>query len=223
NRYLLRFETSNRKLYEVIHPRSGRKRPDGTPVESDRFVILRTLRRLGYEVGSGVMIGIPGQSYDDLAGDIEWFRKLGLDMIGVGPFLASPGTPLGDLRSQKSGAPELHCDDQVPATAEMTCRVISLSRILCPEANIPATTALATLDADAGRNHGLLAGANVIMPNLTPEKYRELYSIYPGKAGAHETAEVVNDGIREQIAGIGRTVGHGPGDSPAFRKRSGNV
>ena len=217
DRYLLRFETSNRTLYEAIHP------PLRVGEPFDRFEMLRVLRRFGYEVGSGVMVGIPGQSYDDLARDIELFRELELDMIGVGPFLASPGTPLGDT-TQYGGAvswdgiPSPDPVDQVPATAEMTCRVLSLTRLVRPDANIPATTALATMDATTGRTNGFVAGANIVMPNLTPTEYRELYAIYPGKASVHETAEAVNAAIAAQVAAAGRTIGRGPGTSPHYRR-----
>ena len=142
DRYLLRFETSDAELYRRIHP------PLAAP--SDRIAILRRLGELGYEVGSGVMIGIPGQTYESLAEDIELFRTLDLDMIGVGPYLPHPDTPLGaepgDFRAPES--------DQVPNTEEMTYKVLALTRLACPRANIPSTTALATLNTDGGRELG---------------------------------------------------------------------
>ena len=110
------------------------------------------------------MIGIPGQTYDDLADDIEWFGRLDLDMIGVGPYLPHPDTPLAD-RDAWPAAPE---GQQVPASEDMTYKVIALARLVCPRANIPATTALATLNRHEGRELGLVRGANVLMPNLTP-------------------------------------------------------
>jgi len=180
DRYLLRFETSNRILYERIHPpRERARKGDGQecPSRPDRLTILATLRRLGYEVGSGVMIGIPGQTYDDLAGDIELFARLALDMIGVGPYLRHPHTPLAD----REAWPEAPDGQQVPASEEMTYKVIALARLVCPRTNIPATTALATLNREQGRELGLVRGANVVMPNLTPPEYRALYEIYPTK------------------------------------------
>jgi len=203
DRYLLRFETSNRELYDRIHP----PRP-GT--RSDRFAILRRLGELGYEVGSGVMIGIPGQTYDDLARDIELFGQLNLDMIGCGPFLPNPQTPLGDTTAWQS-APE---GEQVPNTELMTYKVIALARLTCPRANIPSTTALATINARNGRELGLVRGANVIMPNLTPAEYRIHYEIYPNKACIRETADACNQCVRARIQMIGREVGAGRGDSP---------
>ena len=157
DRYLLRFETSNRELFERIHPPAP-----GRP--SDRIALLDELRELGYEVGSGVMIGIPGQTYDDLAADLELFRALDLDMIGVGPFLMHPQTPLADPQQQPVAPP----GEQVPASELMTYKVIALTRLLCPRANIPSTTALATVNTRNGRELGLVRGANIVMPNLTP-------------------------------------------------------
>ncbi|MEE8450850.1 MAG: [FeFe] hydrogenase H-cluster radical SAM maturase HydE [Thermoguttaceae bacterium] len=177
DRYLLRFETSNRELYEAIHPPAFHK------TDSDRLAILRTLKTLGYEVGSGVMIGIPGQSYDDLARDIELFHELDLDMIDIGPFVPHPETPLG----QSGGPVDISEEDQVPSDELTTYKAMALARLACPGANIPSTTALATLDSATGRNLGLERGANVIMPNLTPPKYRALYEIYPDYAGHDAT------------------------------------
>jgi biotin synthase len=208
DRYLLRFETSNRSLYERIHP----ARPGAA---SDRIAILGRLRTLGYEVGSGVMIGIPGQTYEDLAADIALFRELALDMIGVGPFLVHPDTPLGDPEFR----PLLPDGEQVPANEPMTYKMIALARLACPKANIPATTALATINTDQGRELGLVRGANVIMPNLTPAAYRVHYEIYPNKACLQETADECNRCITGRIARIGRQPGTGQGSSPSFRDR----
>ncbi len=200
DRYLLRFETSDTELYNLIHPALGDRR-------SDRLAILHTLRNLGYEVGSGVMIGIPGQSYRSLANDIDMFRRLDLDMIGVGPYISHPCTPLG----QGTFTSPLTPDEQVPHTERMTYKVMALARLVCPQANIPSTTALATLDKDQGRELGLQRGANVVMPNLTPPQYRVLYEIYPDKACVNETAEICCGCLGSRIASLGRAVGSGPG------------
>lgn len=208
DRYLLRFETSNRRLYDLIHP----PRPGRT---SDRIALLRRLQDLGYEAGSGVMIGIPGQTYDDLARDIELFRELDLDMIGVGPFLLHPDTPLGDPDFR----PLVPDGDQVPPSELMTYKVIALARLVCPRANIPSTTALATLNRRTGRELGLVRGANVVMPNLTPPQYRANYEIYPNKACLRETPGECHSCIEWRIESIGRTPGSGRGDSPAYRER----
>ena len=201
DRYLLRFETSDVELYRLIHPahpaRPGR----------DRFHVLETLRALGYEVGSGVMIGIPGQTYESLALDIATFRNLDLDMIGVGPYISHPATPLGSGEWRRDIPPE----DQVPNTEEMTYNVVALARLVCPESNIPSTTALATLNLASGRELGLQRGANVIMPNLTPPRYRVLYEIYPDKACIHETSNECRMCLRVRIESLGRKVGTGQG------------
>jgi biotin synthase len=202
DRYLLRFETGNRELYDRIHP----PRPG---CRSDRVAILRRLREMGYEVGSGVMIGIPGQSYDDLARDIALFGRLDLDMIGCGPYLVHPDTPLGD----PAFLPSLPDGEQVPANEQTTYKVIALSRLVCPRANIPSTTALATLNRQSGRELGLVRGANVIMPNLTPPKYRALYEIYPNKACVYDTADGCFHCLRGRIESLGRRIGSGRGDS----------
>ncbi len=200
DRYLLRFETSDPELYARIHPPlPGRPR--------DRMAILRTLQALGYEAGSGVMIGIPGQTYEILAADIEWFRALDLDMIGVGPYIPHPATPLGRGEASPAAPP----GRQVPNSELMTYKVIALARLVCPEANIPSTTALATINKETGRELGLSRGANVVMPNLTPPAYRVLYEIYPSKACINETAEQCQLCLEGRIHSIGRRVGSGQG------------
>jgi biotin synthase len=209
DRYLLRFETSNRQLFEQIHPpRHGKT--------CDRIAMLAMLRELGYEVGSGVMIGIPGQTYDDLAADIDLFRTLDLDMIGVGPFILHPDTPLGDPQQQPAAPP----GEQAPASELMTYKVIALARLVCPRANIPSTTALATLNRRNGRELGLVRGANIIMPNLTPPKYRVHYEIYPNKACIQESAGMCHQCMETRVENIGRTTGSGRGDSPNYAART---
>ena len=207
DRYLLRFETSDSDLYELIHPAL----PGGF---HERISQLRVLGQLGYETGSGVMIGIPGQSYESLADDLLLFAELDLDMIGVGPYIPHPDSPMGAWLLEGRGDipfPYLTSELQVPATAEMSFRVIALARLLCPESNIPSTTAIATLNQEGGRRQGLMCGANVVMPNLTPEKYRECYEIYPNKATLIETAGVCVQNLKESFRQMGRLAGTGPG------------
>ena len=153
------------------------------------------------------MVGIPGQSFESLARDINIFREYDLDMIGIGPFIANPETPLGNQETH-SDIPEA---DQVPNTELMCYKVLALTRIVCPEANIPSTTALATINRDQGRELGLQRGANVVMPNLTPVKYRNLYKIYPGKESYNETAEFYQKLIAERLRLLNRTIGTGKG------------
>ena len=203
DRYLLRFETSDPALYAAIHPRRG-------SAVSDRVELLRILRELGYEIGSGVMVGIPGQTYEMLARDIMLFESLDLDMVGIGPFLAHPETPLG-----APGIPTAGHDpksiDQVPSSEWMVLKAIALTRLVCPQANVPSTTALATINTLDGREHGLQSGANVFMPILTPAPYRQMYQIYPGKACIDEDALQCNHCLRDRIENLGRSVGTGPG------------
>jgi biotin synthase len=201
DRYLLRFETSDPALYERIHPSLPGRR-------SDRFAQLGSLRKMGYEIGSGVMVGIPGQSYGSLAQDILRFAELDLDMIGVGPFIPHPETTLGGIDPP---ATALSPTEQVPATEAMTYKVVALARLVCPQANVPSTTALATLNRAQGRELGLSRGANVVMPNLTPVKYRALYEIYPAKACVGETAAECGACLTRRIEALGRGIGKGPG------------
>ena len=200
DRYLLRFETSDTKLYKLIHPPLPRQR-------TDRFEILHQLKQLGYETGSGVMIGIPGQTFTTLANDIHTFRKYDMDMVGVGPYIANPLTPL----EQNGLNHEIAAKDQVKNTEMMTYKVIALTRLVCPESNIPSTTALATINKKSGRELGLSRGANVVMPNVTPVEYRTQYQIYPGKACLNETAKQCQGCLAARIASIGRTIGTGYG------------
>lgn len=186
DRYLLRFETSDRELFERIHP--------ALPGQCcDRIALLRKLKRMGYETGSGIMVGLPGQSIESIADDLMMFGELDLDMVGIGPFIPHPQTPLGSGRQAMTGVEEL------------TYKAVALTRLVCPEANIPATTALATINGRDGRELALLRGANVLMPNFTPVKYRSLYQIYPDKQACS------GDQLRRRIEEIGRCAGSGPG------------
>lgn len=204
DRYLIRFETTDLDLYNVIHPGDELVERHAQQ-EHPRVEILKNLRQLGYEIGSGVMIGVPGQTYEILVNDILTFGELNLDMVGVGPYIPHPDTNL-----VYSGF-KIDQIDQVPNTELMTYKAIALTRIVCPEANIPATTALATLNKASGRESGLKCGANVVMPNITPIEYREKYEIYPGKACINETAEQCHGCMKNRIAMIGRVVGVGKG------------
>ena len=206
DRYLLRFKTSDDELYKLIHP-------DLPGRTSDRMEILRTLQRLGYEAGSGIMVGIPGQTYASVADDIDLFRSMDLDMIGIGPYIAHPETPLGD----HSWAREISPDEQIPSDELTVYKAVALTRLVCPESNIPSTTALATINKEEGREMGLMRGANIVMPNLTPPEYRVKYEIYPDKACVNETAEMCRGCLQGRVEAIGRSIGSGPGG----RRRSG--
>ncbi|MDO5553035.1 MAG: [FeFe] hydrogenase H-cluster radical SAM maturase HydE [Planctomycetia bacterium] len=212
DRYLLRFETSNPVLFRAIHP--------AVPgvAQVDRCEQLRLLRSLGYEIGSGVMVGLPGQSIMDLVRDLQLFRELDLDMIGCGPYLPHPDTPLGqsNLEPVRATYPLPCTDDPVANTNEMAFKVIALARLVRPDANIPSTTAIATQDAEHGRINGLSRGANVIMPNFTPRRYRELYEIYPHKSATGEDARQTHAKALEQVTAAGRFMSTGPGNRGDF-------
>ena len=207
DRYLLKIETSNEKFYQTIHP------PWSSLSWKNRRDILSFLKDRGYEIGSGVMIGIPGQTYMDLARDLIVLRDLELDMIGCGPYLPHPETSLGRAHDEA-----LRSADQVPNNDIMTYKVLALLRLMNSDTNIPATTALASIDSEYGYERGLQRGANVIMPNITPNEYRSHYEIYPGKVCMKEK-EMQSASIEERIRAIGRAVGVGQGESIRFRKR----
>jgi len=209
DRYLLRFETSDEDLYRRIHP-------DLPGRVSDRLAILRTLQDLGFEAGTGIMVGIPGQTHASIADDIDLFRGMDMDMIGIGPFLPHPATPLGSEYERRRAAGDWPAD-QAANDELTTCKVVALTRLARPDANLPATTALSLVDKADGRAHGLQRGANVVMPNLTPPEYRVKYEIYPEKAAVHETAEAIAASIQGLLATLGRTVGEGAGGRPPAR------
>jgi len=196
DRLLLKFETSDPELYARIHPAKP-----GLPT---RIELLKAGREMGYEIGSGVMIGLPGQTYQSLADDLMLFHELDLDMIGSGPFIPNPDTPLG----KEALANPPTDPDQVPASSEMTLKVIALTRLLCPQANLPATTALSTLE-QGSYLQGLRAGANVIMPQVSPPRFRELYRIYPGAPPL--APEEVFRSVMRDLQAAGRRPGRGPG------------
>jgi biotin synthase len=182
DRYLLKHETSSPVLYRKLRP--GRELVD-------RLHALRGLRDLGYEVGSGNMVGLPGQTDEDLVRDIRLFKQFNFDMIGIGPFIAHPETPL-------AGAANGHLDK--------TLKVLAITRIITRDTNLPATTAIGVVDPH-GRYQALRTGANVIMPDMTPPRYRQHYQIYPGKAQIAED----NHGIADLIFSLGRRISQGTG------------
>ncbi len=209
-RYLLRIETSNPELYARLHPASHSW--------ERRVECLRALRRCGYQVGTGVMAGLPGQTLTDLARDIVFFGEIDADMIGMGPFIPHEDTPLGN-----PSLPSPALTSAAPPSKEdrllLGLRMIAVTRLYLHDVNIAAATALQAL-ADDGRERGLLAGANVIMPNITDVKYRRSYQLYEGKPCLDEEAAQCRACLRMRIAAIGETIAFGRhGDSPHFRNR----
>ena len=200
-RYLLRIETSNPALYRTLHPadHSWERRRD----------CLRALRRLGYQVGSGVMIGLPGQTADDLAGDIGFFADEDIDMIGMGPFLPHGQTPLGSVAVDRERQLRLGLD------------MVAATRLQLHDRNIAATTVLQVLAPD-GREQALLAGANVMMPNVTDVAYRRDYRLYEDKPCLEDTSEQCLGCIERRVASIGERIGWGsPGTPPHYLRRTG--
>jgi biotin synthase len=188
DRYLLRFETSDPLLFKTLKPDSD---------FGDRFRCLGWLKELGYQVGSGNMVGLPGQTWGSLADDILEFKDMDLDMIGLGPYIAHPDTPL-------QGKPN--------GTIDLVLRVTALTRIITRTVHMPATTATGTIDPE-GRQKALQCGANVLMPNLTPLKYRELYSIYPDKICIGEEPQGCRLCVEGMVASLGRIVARDEGHS----------
>ncbi len=208
DRYYLRFETSDRQLWTRIHPSLNKH-------VSHRLDLLPQIKSLGYETGSGVMVGIPGQTWAALVDDIEWFKRLDLDMIGCGPFVPHPDTPSGKASMDSSRC----VGDQSSNTDLTTYKVMALTRLACPNTNIPSTTAIATINREQGHRLGLQRGANVLMVNLTPLKYRSFYEIYPEKAGIRESPHAQRDRISSLLSSLGRSAGEGPGISLNFEAR----
>lgn len=195
DRYLLRHETFDNTHYNKLHP-----------VELDpenRKRCLRDLKALGYQTGTGIMVGSPYQTIENIAEDLLFIKELNPEMIGIGPFIPHKDTPFKDFES---------------GTMEMTLRLISILRLLCPKALIPATTALGTISPQ-GREKGILAGANVIMPNLSPKEDRKKYMLYNDKlSDGEEAAEGLNK-LKESMRKIGYEIVEDRGDCIALKDR----
>lgn len=189
DRYLIKQETADEKLYQTIRP--GKKL-------KDRLQCQQHLKELGYQLGSGSMVGLPMQTLDILAQDLELMRQMDVDMSGIGPFIPHPDTPLGNHTS---------------GSVAMTLKMIAVARIIMPLVLLPATTSLATL-APNGRELSLRAGANVIMPNVSPQEFRAFYAIYPNKASSPDPINETRRRLIALIEGENRTVGQDFGHSP---------
>ncbi len=181
DRYLLRIETTDKDLYKEMHPYAD--------IEN-RFRCLYDLKRLGYEVGTGCLVGLPNQTLESLADDILFFKELDADMVGIGPFISHEQTPLKDYPN---------------GDFWLALKVMALTRINMPTINIPATTAMETLNPN-GRIIALQSGANVVMPNVTGTEYRAKYEIYPGKICINDKPEKCRGCIENKIKSIGRDI-----------------
>ncbi len=186
DRFLLRIETTDENLYKKMHPYAD---------FANRRRCLYDLKRLGYETGTGCLVGLPEQSVESLADDILFFKELNADMVGIGPFIPHPQTP---LKTQPVG------------NFELAVKVMALTRVILPDINIPATTAMESLRED-GRMFALQSGANVIMPNLTDEFHKKMYEIYPNKVS------ITGLELENKISQTGRFI---VSDSCGFRKNN---
>ena len=200
-RYLLRIETSNPALYGRLHP-AGHS-------WHRRVECLRALRRCDYQVGTGVMCGLPGQTAEDLADDIGFFAEMDVDMIGMGPFIPHPDTPLADEPMD----PE--------ARLLLGLKMIAVTRLFLHDVNIAAATALQALAPD-GRERGVLAGANVLMPNATDVEHRRLYQLYANKPCLDESSRLCRGCLSRRLEAIGeKPLFARRGDSLHYRRRKG--
>jgi biotin synthase len=205
HRYLLRIESSNRELYYKIHPE--------TPKHSfeKRIEALQFLRETGYQVGTGVMIGLPFQTLEDLANDLLFFKTTDIDMCGMGPYIEHENTPLYEYSHLLKSREERFY---------LTLNMIAVLRLLMPDINIAAATALQAIDL-AGREKALTVGANVIMPNLTPCEYRKEYLLYQDKPCLDEDAELCRNCLEARIELAGSEIGYNEwGDSKHFFNRN---
>ncbi|MCK9202882.1 MAG: [FeFe] hydrogenase H-cluster radical SAM maturase HydE [Bacteroidales bacterium] len=207
HRYLLRIEVSNPALYSRLHPM------DRHHSYAKRLEALEMLRKTGYQVGTGVMIGLPYQTLSDLADDLLFFHDFDVDMVGMGPYIEHQDTPLYQYRDQLLPLKERF---------DLSLKMVALLRILMKDINIAATTAMQTIDPQ-GREKALMAGANVIMPNLTPVKYREDYLLYENKPCIDEEAAECRGCLEARIFMAGDEIAYGEwGDSAHYKKRTRN-
>ena len=192
DRYLMKQETSDEELFARLRP--------GTKL-SDRVERLKWLKTEGWQIGSGFMIGLPGQTLKNLAEDILLLKEIGVEMAGIGPFLPHPETPLAGATA---------------GNLALSLKALALARIVLPTVHMPATSAIGTLAAD-GQRLALASGANVLMPNLSPQAVRQAYQLYPGKIGTMEDAASSHRRIIAFLASIGRCVATDRGDGRGKR------
>ena len=188
NRYLLRHETYNQEHYCQLHPEQMNR--------NHRLQCLKWLRKIGFQTGTGIMVGSPGQTIDHLIEDILFIKEFNPQMIGIGPFIPHHDTPFASSQ---------------PGNMQLTLKMLSIFRLMFPSALIPSTTALATI-ASHGREYGILAGANVVMPNLSPGNERKKYELYNNKASLGAEAAEGLTLLRQQMRAIGYEVSTERGD-----------
>ncbi len=195
DRYLLRHETASQALYKKLHPASQ--------TLDNRIRCLYDLKDIGYQIGAGMMLETPYQTADDLLDDLFFLKELDPDMIGIGPFIPHKDTPFRDCRQ---------------GSLELTLYMLGILRLMFPQGLIPATTALGTIDP-LGREKGILAGANVVMPNLSPTPVRGKYLLYNNKICTGESSAQCYNCMTVRLRSIGYQTVKSRGDSPRAAKR----
>lgn len=204
HRYLLRIETSNKEFYRKLHPNDANHDYDR------RLQCLKDLKEIGYQVGTGVMIGLPFQTYELLADDLMFMKELDIDMVGMGPYIEHEDTPLFQYRDTLL-PPEKRLD--------LSLKMIAILRILMKDINMAATTAMQAIDK-IGRGKAIKAGANVVMPNITPGDFRDDYALYQNKPCTSENADDCKSCLEARIHITGYDIGYNQwGDSRHFHKR----
>jgi biotin synthase len=204
HRYLLRVESTNQKLYEKIHPN------DSKHDFKNRLKCLKSLQDIGYQTGTGVMIGLPFQTMDDLAGDLLFMKEFDIDMCGMGPYIEHADTPLIK-----------HSGKLMPLSErfDLTLKMIAIIRIMMKDINIVAATALQAIDP-MGREKAVKIGANILMPNITPGKYRDSYKLYDNKPCTDDSAEDCQSCLEARVSLADAEVIYGEwGDSKHYRER----
>ncbi len=203
HRYLLRIETSNKSLYNKIHPEDHSF--------EERLNCIKLLKKIGYQTGTGVMIGLPGQTKEDLINDILFFKEYDIDMIGMGPYIVHKDTPLGQNYLDEDTE-----EDKIKRF-ELGLKMIALTRLFLKDVNIASTTALQALNP-IGRELGLKAGANIIMPVITDITHRKKYQLYDNKPCMDENADECKQCLENRIKSIGDVLIYGEwGDSPHYK------
>jgi biotin synthase len=204
HRYLLRIETSNQELFQKIHPNNAHHSFE------TRLNCLKSLRKIGYQVGTGVMIGLPFQTLEDLANDLLFIQEFDVDMVGMGPYIEHQDTPMFEYRNLL-----------LPRQERLTLglKMIAILRIMMKDINIAAATALQAIDP-MGREKGIKAGANIIMPNITPGQYRNNYKLYQDKPCTDENPDDCTQCLEARINMTGNTIGYNEwGDSKHFSNK----
>jgi biotin synthase len=208
HRYLLRVETTSQELYNKIHPN------DSKHSFQRRLECLKNLQDIGYQTGTGVMIGLPFQTIDDLAGDLLFMKEFNIDMCGMGPYIEHASTPLIEYSGQLLPLKERF---------DLTLRMIAIIRIMMMDINIVAATALQAIDP-VGREKAVKIGANILMPNITPGKYRDSYKLYDNKPCTDDSAEDCQSCLEARVSLADAEVVYGEwGDSKHYTERIGHI